>query len=348
MPRERLEDLIAALLRRGYRVMAPVARAGVIRLDSVTSAKELAAGWHAEQGKGSYRLRHDHEGPVFAHGVGPDSARTFLHPASEPLFRARRTETGLVFEPAAPPATPLAFLGLRACDVAALLIEDRVLLERDPAYRARRELSLIIAVQCTRAGANCFCACVDSGPAVKQGADVVLTELGPEFLVEARTPAGRSLVEELKLPAAGETLREAARRALDETAAAMAGRFQTPALLDRVEHPHWQEVAQRCLACANCTMVCPTCFCTDHVDTTALDGQHERRRVWDSCFNAEFSSLGGHPVRASVAARYRQWLTHKLASWQEQFGTPGCVGCGRCITWCPAGIDLREEARALQ
>jgi len=348
MPRERLDDLIAVLRSRGYQVLAPVLRDGVIRLGEVKAAAELAAGWRDEQGKGSYRLRQQEGGPVFASNVGPDSPRTFLHPPMEVVFRARKTETGLVFEQSPVPVVPLAFLGLRACDVAARLIQDRVLLERDASYRARREASLVIAVQCTRAGANCFCAATDSGPAVAQGADVVLTEVGREFLVEARTSVGESVIAELRLPAADAALREAARQGVEEAARAMEGRFVSVDLLAKLEHPHWEQVAERCLACANCTMVCPTCFCSDQVDTTDLAGSHERRRVSDSCFNPEFSWMGGRPVRSSVAARYRQWLTHKLSSWQDQFGTPGCVGCGRCITWCPAGIDLREEARALQ
>jgi sulfhydrogenase subunit beta (sulfur reductase) len=114
------------------------------------------------------------------------------------------------------------------------------------------------------------------------------------------------------------------------------------------DHPRWDDVARRCLNCANCTLVCPTCFCTTVEDTTDLSGQHaERWRLWDSCFTLGFSYIHGGSVRSSAKSRYRQWLTHKLSNWHDQFDTPGCVGCGRCISWCPAGIDLTEEARAL-
>ena len=121
------------------------------------------------------------------------------------------------------------------------------------------------------------------------------------------------------------------------------------AIRSQPEHPRWAEMADRCMACGNCTQVCPTCFCTSIEDKAALDGTAaERVRRWDSCFTPDFSYIHGGSVRPSVRARYRHWLTHKLGTWHDQFGTSGCVGCGRCITWCPAGIDITEEARALQ
>jgi Fe-S-cluster-containing hydrogenase component 2 len=120
-------------------------------------------------------------------------------------------------------------------------------------------------------------------------------------------------------------------------------------LYRNLEHPRWDEVAARCLSCANCTMVCPTCFCTTVEDTSDLAGRettHQRR--WDSCFTTDFSYISGGSIRQSGKARYRQWMTHKLASWIDQFGTSGCVGCGRCITWCPVSIDITEEASVIR
>ena len=115
------------------------------------------------------------------------------------------------------------------------------------------------------------------------------------------------------------------------------------------ENPRWKDVASRCLTCANCTLVCPTCFCSTVEDTTDLTGDHaERWRSWDSCFNLGHSYVHGGTLRTSPLSRYRQWMTHKLASWQDQFDTSGCVGCGRCITWCPVGIDITEEVKAIR
>jgi Fe-S-cluster-containing hydrogenase component 2 len=119
-------------------------------------------------------------------------------------------------------------------------------------------------------------------------------------------------------------------------------------LIDSRESAHWQDVADRCLTCGNCTMVCPTCFCTTTEDTTDLTGQRtERSQRWASCFELDFSYLHGGSVRVSGESRYRQWITHKLSSWHDQFGNSGCVGCGRCIAWCPTGIDITAEVAAL-
>ena len=116
-----------------------------------------------------------------------------------------------------------------------------------------------------------------------------------------------------------------------------------------LEHPRWNNVAERCLTCANCTMVCPTCFCTTIEDVTDLTGEHaERWRKLDSCFTMDFSYIHGGSVRASTKSRYRHWITHKLATWIDQFGTSGCVGFGRCITWCPVAIDITEEVHAIR
>jgi Fe-S-cluster-containing hydrogenase component 2 len=116
-------------------------------------------------------------------------------------------------------------------------------------------------------------------------------------------------------------------------------------LRSNLDDPRYPQVASRCLACGNCTLVCPTCFCSTVIDTTDLSGSRsERFRRWDSCFNLEHSYIHGGHVRTSILSRYRQWITHKLSSWVDQFGVSGCVGCGRCITWCPVGIDITEEA----
>ena len=144
--------------------------------------------------------------------------------------------------------------------------------------------------------------------------------------------------------------RAAAEAVVARTAAQMGRdmRRRRPArklLLRNLEHPRWDEVAARCLTCANCTMVCPTCFCTTVEDVHRPRRATRRARAplgfllhaWN------FPTLHGGSVRGSAKSRYRQWMTHKLATWIDQFGTSGCVGCGRCITWCPVGIDITEE-----
>jgi len=147
--------------------------------------------------------------------------------------------------------------------------------------------------------------------------------------------------------------REAAAAVHARTASQMGRELDTAGIKEllyrNLEHPRWQEVADRCLTCGNCTMVCPTCFCTTVEDVTDLEGERvERTQRWDSCFTVDYSQIHGGAVRGSARSRYRQWMTHKLATWHDQFESSGCVGCGCCITWCPVGIDLTEEARVIR
>ena len=251
-------------------------------------------------------------------------------------------------------------VGLVYPGVGIVQVQDRVFTGgefSDPLYRARREGAFIIAVNCTQAGGTCFCASMNTGPRAADGFDLAITEFidgdRHEFLTEAGSVEGAAVLAELSGRPAEPGDRDAASTAIDAAAAHMGRSLDTRGirelLQENPEHPRWQEVAGRCINCANCTMVCPTCFCSTVEDTTDLTGEHaERWRKWDSCFTMDYSYIHGGSVRPSAKARYRQWLTHKLSTWYDQFGSSGCVGCGRCITWCPVGIDITEEARAIR
>jgi len=355
-----LDRLFEVLRARGYTVMGPVVRDGAIVWDEVTAAGELPAGWTDEQEAGRYRLTRSDGVALFDWTVGPVSPKASLHPATLPLLSARREGSGLQLLDGDPRPPKLAFFGLRACELAAITVLDRVLLGGDPAdpvYRARREGALLIAVQCGRAGSTCFCASMGTGPGVRSGHDLVLTELldggRHVFVSEAGSERGAELLAGLPVTAATAAETGAVDAAVARAAAGMGRTLETeglPALLaQNPEHPRWDVTAARCLACGNCTSVCPTCFCVTTEDTTDLAAGVSRSvRRWDSCFSVDFTYIHGGNVRSSIRSRYRQWLTHKLGSWHEQFGSSGCVGCGRCITWCPAGIDITEEAGALR
>jgi len=253
-----------------------------------------------------------------------------------------------------------AFIGVRSCELNAIQIQDRVFMggpHVDSSYKARRESAFLVALNCGQAGGTCFCVSMNTGPKVKEGYDLALTEVLEEgrhyFLVETGSEAGAEVAGALTLRAAGPEEIAAAERVVAHTASQMGRTLDTTdikgLLYRNYESPRWSQVASRCLTCANCTMVCPTCFCTTVEDVTDLGGEHaERRQKWDSCFTLDFSYIHGGSVRPSARSRYRQWMTHKLATWIDQFGTSGCVGCGRCITWCPVGIDITEEAEAIR
>jgi ferredoxin len=357
-----LQALLDVLRARGYRVLGPQVRDGAIVLAELADAAALPVGVGDAQAPGRYRLRDGEPDRVFGFATTAQSPKAVLFPPDELLWRGRRTADGFSIEPVAPADEPdhrpVAVLGVRGCDVAAIGIHDRVLLGRahvDAHYAARREEAFLVAVTCSAPGGTCFCASVGTGPRPRAGSDLVLTELTEphRFLVEATTAAGEAVLAELPTaPATADDL--AAADTLVEAATAQMGRsLRTDDLHELLpasaESPRWAAIAERCLACTNCTAVCPTCFCTGVEDASDLTGDlDERHRVWDSCFSLPYSYIHGGAVRTWTASRYRQWLTHKLASWQDQFGTSGCVGCGRCITWCPAGIDLTAEVATIR
>lgn len=356
IPKPVLEHVLAALRDAGYTLVGPTVADGAIVYGEIAGAADLPVGWTAEQEAGRYRLRPGVPGRVFDFAVGPHAPKRYLYPSVATLFRTRRTAEGFEVLPDADPAPRYALVGLRACDLAAIAVQDRVFLDGpapDPHYRARREAAFLLAVNCLEPGGTCFCASTRTGPRCTSGFDLALTELDDVFLVEVGSEVGARILAAVEWRPAGAGELARARRALAEAEGGMGrtmdARDLPDLLYENLDHPRWEEVAARCLSCANCTMVCPTCFCADVVDTSDLLGRETARvRVWDSCFNHEFSYVFGGHLRPNIRARYRQWLTHKLAAWIDQFGVLGCVGCGRCITWCPAGIDLTEELAAIR
>jgi ferredoxin len=358
--RDSLDALFVALRRRDFQLLGPTLRDGAIVYDELTSSAELPAGWSDTQEGGAYRLTRRNDVALFGYAVGPHSWKQFLHPPTMRLWQARRDERGFHLVAEQEESPRFAFIGVRSCELHAIAIQDTVFLHGshvDPVYKARRDNVFIVAVNCGQAGGTCFCVSMHTGPKATFGFDLALTEiLASErhyFVVETGTARGAEILEEVPHREASEEEQQAGREVVARTAAHMGRTLDTTDIKDLLyrnyEHPRWDEVANRCLTCGNCTMVCPTCFCTTVEDTTDLTGEHaERWRQWDSCFTVDFSHIHGGSVRASAKSRYRQWLTHKLATWIDQFGASGCVGCGRCITWCPVAIDITEEVSAIR
>ena len=359
--REALDELLGALRRRGFTPIGPTVRQGAIVYEELDSAADLPAGWTDVQDGGTYRLQRRDDEAVFGHNVGPNSWKTHLFPPTLELWKARRSPDGeLEVEQERAEPRRHAFIGVRSCDLHAIEVQDRTFLNgpwADSDYAARREGAFIVAVNCGKAGGTCFCVSMDTGPRATSGFDLALTELldrgGHRFLVEIGSERGAEVLAELPSRPAAPGDEEAADRVVEQTAAQMGRTLDTTDIRDMLyrnrEHPRWDEVADRCLTCGNCTMVCPTCFCSSVDDVTDLAGEEATRvRSWESCFTLEHSYIHGGSVRTSGKARYRQWMTHKLASWIDQFGTSGCIGCGRCITWCPVAIDITEEAAAIR
>lgn len=353
---EEFEQLFVALRGAGYLIVGPTVRDEVIVYEQIESSADLPRGWTDDQRAGHYRLKRRDDEALFGYVVGPHSWKKYLFPPELALVRSQRTGDGWDMRAAENDAPAYAFVGVRACELAALAIQDKVFLSQeyqDPHYAAIRERALIVAVQCTQAASTCFCTSMDSGPECRTGFDLALTELEDGFVVKVGTSRGRDVVSQIATAPASSTQQSAAsqarQRAVDEITRRLPQERIREDLLENLDHPRWDDVAERCLSCTNCTLVCPTCFCHSVSEVGDLTGDAvERRRQWDSCFNPDFSYMNGGVIRNNIKSRYRQWLTHKLATWHDQFDTSGCVGCGRCITWCPVAIDLTEEVAAIR
>ena len=359
--RAALDALLGSIARQGYQVLGPTVHDGAIVYRDVRSSADLPIGWGDEQDGGTYRLRRREDEAVFGYAVGPQSWKQFLHPPRLRLWRARRGQNGDGLEITEEPtdAPRYAFFGVRSCELHAIAIQDQVFLpgvHPDLSYAARREDALLVAVNCGEPSGTCFCTSMGTGPKASAGYDLALTEVldagGHRFVVEVGSDRGALVLGGVPhRPADAADAHDA--EEVTAYAVARMGREMPDVdlralLYANYEHPRWDDVAERCLTCGNCTMVCPTCFCTSVEDTADLAGEEaERWRRWESCFSVQFSHVTGGEARLSPRSRYRQWMTHKLATWFDQFGTSGCVGCGRCITWCPVGIDITEEVSAI-
>jgi sulfhydrogenase subunit beta (sulfur reductase) len=360
LERRDFDSLFAVLKERGYRVIAPTVNDGALVYDEVTSSEDLPAGYTDEQAPATYRLKKGNGKAIFGYTLGPQSWKRFLYPPSVCLWEAKRKGKAFQADEQKTEQTAYAFMGVRACELHAIEILDKIFLKGsfvDRSYAARRNDLFIVAVNCTHAGETCFCASMGTGPRADGGFDLALSEFNNGshhfFIVEVGSERGAEVLRGVPHEPASEGQKASVNQSTEQTIAHMARVMVTSdikeLLYKNYDHPRWNDVANRCLSCANCTMVCPTCFCTTVEDVTDLTGEHaERWRKWDSCFTMDFTYIHGGSTRASTRARYRQWMTHKLATWIDQFGTTGCVGCGRCITWCPVGIDITEEVKAIR
>jgi ferredoxin len=355
-----LDKIIKQLKTEGYVTIGPLLSNGVIIYDEISGVKDLPEGINDRQEAGSYRTVKTDSRSLFGYTPGPQSWKKYLYPSKLKLWSAKRNGKGFDISHNGEEQKKYALIGVRPCELNSIQILDKVFNNgsyTDYQYNSIREKIFICAINCTRPGKTCFCVSMNTGPKAGKGFDLLLTEVskGKEhyFTAEDGSAKGKKILSAVE----GNDTTAEQKKAADEAVAAAAERMGRKLNTDNIkeilykshDHPVWEETGAKCLACTNCTLVCPTCFCSNVEDVTDLTGDNtERWRKWDSCFNLEYSRVAGGNFRTTVKARYRQWMTHKLASWQEQFGTFGCVGCGRCITWCPVGIDITKQAEKIR
>lgn len=356
LDRSKLQSLIDALMQSGYQCVGPQVKENSIVYDNISTVAQLPLGYSAEQQPGSYRLVRNSGNRYFAWANGAQNIKPLVFKPRQLIWSVTQDQKGsYVFVEGDAAAPKMAIIGARACDIAALELLDKHFLDgdyRDPFYSAARDNMILIAVNCSHAAETCFCASTGDGPRASFGYDIALSELDSGFLLHAPSDKGEAIVKQLSLQASTETQRHQAAEEIQQAAKQQQRKVPLrnlyQILISKLEHPRWEDVAARCLSCGNCTMVCPSCFCHAQVEQQALDGGHsDHYRQWDSCFTQGHSYIHGITIRSDTRSRYRQWLMHKFAVWHQQYGRSGCVGCGRCITWCPVGIDVTEELAAL-
>ncbi|PWI33971.1 sulfite reductase subunit A [Vibrio albus] len=358
LARDRFHTLFDVLHRQNYKVIGPVVRDGAVVFERVTSPDQLAKGVIDEQQPGSYKLKYDKQSEdsrYFLWNNGPQALKPLLFKPRQELWMCRADDTQLTFHPSSTEADSIAVIGVRACDLAALALQDQHFLHGnygDGYYQAQREKMLLIAVNCSRSGEQCFCVSTGDGPGASFYYDLLLDELDDGFLLECGSDKGAKVLDQLSLPPATEEQEQRANRQVEAAAKAQSkqlpGSLQLADLAKLLRADDWKAIAERCLSCGNCTLVCPTCFCSKQEAENDLSLDHSTQvRLWDSCFSEEHGHIFGKNYRPEIASRYRQWMLHKLVFWRQQYGRIGCVGCGRCISWCPAAIDLVEEAQRL-
>lgn len=357
LPHQRIDDMLNQLQGDGYKCVAPRHHESEINYDTITKSADLPWGFHDEQAPGHYKLNKSDHKHAFGFVLPTTSVKPMLFKAKENVWKVKRNDEGkLAFEPIVE-FEKIAVFGVRPCDLRGIEIQDRVFMENsynDVRYVKRRENQFLIAMNCTKSHSNCFCVALGDAPQADKGFDLAMTEIeGDGFVVEIGSDKGRALLDALDLEAASGGQ---AQKALAKIAYAVDGQKKTlppikeveAKLMANLEHPQWDDVASRCLSCGSCTQVCPTCFChTERDEANVLGTETHHTREWDSCFSIDHSYTHGDTFREDPKYRYRQWLTHKFSTWRDQFRTKGCVGCGRCVTWCPVKIDVVDEINAI-
>jgi len=331
LPKEQIDRLIETL-SSSHKVFGPVRKGVECAFGPITTAKDL---WL------------DYPTTILP-------PKKFFTPPRETILTFQK-EKILGVEDMIPEERQI-MLGVHACDIGSFTFLDRVFLgfRSDPRYLRRRNNFLVFALTCKEVIDTCFCQSMGTGPVAPPGYDVLITDIGARYLLETATNEGERLLKPLGLQEAGAEDFEAKRGCLESLKGQFKKSVDRARIIDLAfnsqEHPVWKKYSGICLACGQCAMVCPTCFCFDVKDKVDLSLESgERYREWDVCLLKEFAevALGGN-FRSARDARLRQFMCHNLSYGVMQYNLTKCVGCGRCIKACPVHIDITEVARELK
>lgn len=329
MKKLRKADLkkFAKALIENYRVFAPVEVEGTSSFREIRSPEEI----HLD----SQNSRIPPKGILF--------------PQSEVMFRYTREKGRVSSQSTEQVDKAMVLFGVRPCDVKAIGLLDFTFDGqdyKDVYFVNKRRNTIVIGLGCLSPRTTCFCTSFKIGPFSKEGSDLFLTDIGDWWLIDALTKKGEELIkkgpfedttdEDLRL---GEKVEE---KALHKITSRVELNGLKEKLDQMVESPFWESLYEKCLGCAVCTYLCPTCYCFD-IQDEAVNSRGARVRNWDSCMFPLYSlETSGHNPRPTGGERWRQRLNHKFNYYVELHNQPACVGCGRCILNCPVNIDIRN------
>ena len=321
-----IADLLDNLLRE-YEVFAPVKRDDLVVFDRISSANEVLLN--------------------YTNSIKPP--KEILFPQSETLLTCGSTDDAASIEVPVSKERPRLLFGIRPCDARSFLLLDKVFNEenyKDIYYLNRRDAMVVIAIGCIKPRATCFCTSVGGGPVSPEGSDLLLIDIGDDYIVQVITDKGAKLVEEGKFEDAGEDKLTLMRKVIQEAEASMSPQITIDGLKEKLDKmfddPVWGLLSEKCLSCGVCTYLCPSCYCFDIVDEVR-NSMGERIRIWDSCQFPQFTlQASGVNPRPTNKERYRQRIMHKFSYCIDNYGQVGCVGCGRCVIECPVNLDIRQ------
>ena len=290
------------------------------------------------------------EEPLTVYANTKNAPKNVFFPRTEVMMRYTRTTKGVELKSEDVDARDAVLFGVRPCDARSFALLDMLFDQekyKDPYYIEKRAKTAVVTLACSHPPyTSCFCTSVGGHPVDKTGSDVLLTDLGDQYLAEFLTAKGENLVKyfgDAKADGAAEQKKEAiVAQAGGEIKSKIPAKEIKPILDVNFEHPFWNTIYQKCLACGTCTYLCPTCHCFDISDEMKYD-DGRRLRNWDSCMFALFTKeTSGHNPRQSQKERWRQRTMHKFKYYVDNFDAIACVGCGRCVMYCPVNIDIRK------
>ncbi len=301
------------LLNKNFEVIAPVKKNGSLIFDKVSSADEIVKNY----------INTDYP------------PKNFFLPDGETIFEYKKSNNIKIKHPGKPKKKVI--YGIRPCDVNALLKLDKIL-GGEFYYRIKRENTKIIAINCTKAGENCFCTSLGDDQ-LKEGFDLLLTDVGKEFYIKIGSEWGKKLMKH--------KIFKRTENSFKKTFFECKRFFLAKDLDKKIERNFntkiWEKHFKKCFSCTACSVVCPMCYCFDLVQVPKSENEGKVKKFWSSCLSKEFSRVAGDFIfRDKRVNRVRQFLSHKFLYGKKHYDEFLCVGCGRCISHCPVGIDYEK------